>query len=340
VSRTSIKVLGGSLAVGLGASALAALGAPAYAATGTTDTSTIRATTVTNTGSPPSWFDSGLASPENPGPHRTASLTAVAVGPDVEFTLNLSKGPTSPAAPVTEKYNLDAFVRLDGAANSGGTRFAGPGSDVDAASNTVLFPGGVVIKGKFLNAGLGDHTLTLSRLMLDIDGIAGGGLGGEPSLFDTFYTAGTTREEILDNPVDWPLSTTVTVASAPVADKTKPVAKVSKPKKKAAKKGKSWKTIKGTLTDDRGAKDARVKLVAKTKTGWTFFNGTKYKAVKGKKKALKKAKTLVAVPNAKGAWKVKVGTKAPKGKLTVQYWGTDLAGNVSKKKKLTQKITK
>jgi hypothetical protein len=141
----------------------------------------------------------------------------------------------------------------------------------------------------------------------------------------------------------WTLSAEPSVV-APAEDTTAPTVKLDKPGKKAAVKAKSWKKIKGTVTDSgtaaSGPKDVSATFVVKTTDGdWKFFNGKKWKAAKNKKKALAKAKVLRDGTVSSGNWSIKA--KAPaKGKLTVTYWAADDAGNTAKKKTVTQKITK
>jgi hypothetical protein len=139
-------------------------------------------------------------------------------------------------------------------------------------------------------------------------------------------------------------SVTVTkpaVVNPPAKDTAAPVVKVTKPAKKKAVKGKSWKKIKGSVTDTgSGPKSVSIKLVVKTDGGWKFFNGKKWKNAKNKKQALKKAKTLTDKSVSSGKFSIKVKKKAVKGKLIVQYWGVDVAGNTAKKKTISQKITK
>jgi hypothetical protein len=356
---TSTKKLGAAgLAAALAAGSLAAMAAasPANAASGTT--AGIHGMTANSVGYV--WFDDGAAAvipskPASTGTPRNIEFTATPSGADIDFKVVLSKGPNNSFNPLgAGTYSVDALVRLDGAPNTRGDRYQGP-TGAAVGANADVFPGGTIIEGTIPRAGVGTHKVTLTDLVLNIQGSEPGSASGwnlsDPyGGFDTFYN---TNAEAFTSPKDWNLSETVVVSEAAPVDKVKPAVKISKPKKKAAKKGKTWTVVNGTISDALSGPDrVEVSLVSKLKIAkkaskkvkakkWAFFNGKKYKAVKTKKLANKKAakNVLVAIPGLNGKWKAEPGVKAPKGKLIVKATGYDKDGNKSVKK-LSQKVTK
>jgi 5'-nucleotidase len=122
------------------------------------------------------------------------------------------------------------------------------------------------------------------------------------------------------------------VAADPITvtvDATGPVVTVKKPK--AAAKVKSWRTVKGTVTD-AGVGVASVAMVAIQKRDgkWFAYSGATKKWTKAgtKGKAWKKAVAAAATVD-KAAWSVRLNGLR-KGRLELRATGTDLVANASK----------
>jgi hypothetical protein len=234
-------------------------------------------------------------------------------------------GPGSGTPPNIVEQAIHQVVLLGDATVATSTTTAVEGSAI-AFAGTNYYPGEQVAVS---TTGAGNPAVAA---VADATGaIAGNVLAGAPATVNVTATGiGSAVQS----------ATSVVVTAKPIVpDTTAPVVKVDKPSKKKAVKGSTWKTVKGTITDAAPA-NVKVKAVVKTGKGWKFYNGKKWKSAKNKKAALKKAKVLTDSSVTTGKWNVKIKKAAPVGKLTVQYWGADTAGNTSAKKSLSQKIKK
>ncbi len=322
--RLAPRLIAGATAAALGAAALAAA-TPALAAT--TTTATIMGSPLVNVGT--SWYDTGESTPTNPGPSQDVKLTATQSGANVKVTVEIDAGPhAGPIAISAGNYQLDAFVRLDGSANVRGKHFNGPVGTNNVAAHTTTFASGVVIKGTFKNVKPGQHTLTLTDLMMDSVGPTSGGLDDDPQGFDVFYNPGTTYAQITGG-TDWALST-----SLAVVDTTGPKVSLTKPNKPT--KVASWTTLKGKSTDQSGVKSVKVKLTEKRGKSSYYYTGKTWKKASSAKKAKASAKTVNTSLKNSGSWSLKVkGLKS--GTLDIHYWGVDKIGEKSSVKNYTTK---
>jgi 5'-nucleotidase len=320
------RTLAAGMAAAMVCGTVGALSATTAANAATGSTATIHGQPVNAAGLV--WYDSGTTGPTNTGTPRTASLTAAQSGADIRFTVALSAGPnaTSFSGFAANSYRLDAYVRLDGTANTRGTRFAGTVGTAVVPAGGTTYAAGARITGTFKNARLGSHTLTLTDLLLDSTSASAGGGFGTPTGFDTFYNPSTAPSVTR---ADWALKQAVSVV-----DRTAPVVKVSKLKSKASK----VKAIKGTIRDDlAGPRSVTIQVVEKRGSKWYAYKGKKWVKKASKAKAFKAAKKLTDKSVSSGAWSIKV-KKVKKGTISVKYSGLDKAGNRSKVKTYSKKL--
>jgi hypothetical protein len=117
-----------------------------------------------------------------------------------------------------------------------------------------------------------------------------------------------------------------------VKDVTKPVVSI----KALNSKAKKVKKVTGTISDAQsGPKSVTVSLIQKRGKKTFAYNGKKWVSGPTLKKANTKAKKITVASS--GAWSVTV-KKVKKGKITVTYFGTDKAGNVSAPKKYSKAL--
>jgi hypothetical protein len=145
--------LAAGLAAALAAGALSAVGIAAPA----------QATAVTLSGSPSN--QAGLSAYGTPD----ITIDAVQDGADVDVTVSISQGPTTPvfAGFAANSYRLDAFVRMDGAATDRGVLATGVVGTVAVAPNSLSYPTGTTASVTFPNVSAGAHTFTVTDLVAD-----------------------------------------------------------------------------------------------------------------------------------------------------------------------------
>ncbi|WP_433828244.1 ExeM/NucH family extracellular endonuclease [Actinoplanes sp. CA-015351] len=132
---------------------------------------------------------------------------------------------------------------------------------------------------------------------------------------------------------------TVTVGVVTVlSDCFKPEARISEPRNDD--RASSWQSVSGTAYDlGTGVASVSVELIQERSGKWYYFTGTTWVKASSERDAAAKAATVSTVPDAKGGWTVKTAG-VEKGTLEIAYWAEDKAGNSSKSKTYTVRITK
>lgn len=210
------KSLAAGLAAALVGSAVSVIGlaAPAQAATGST---------AGLNGSPTNKIG---AVPYN----ATGDITVTAVqdGADVDVTVTVGTGPNNPVSQgEAGTYRLDGLLRVDGTGNTrGAVHMIGTVGDAVVPVDTKYYPTGTTLTATIPGLGGGDHTFTLTDLIMDSNGgSSGGAFAATPAGytgFDAWYNRGTTTAAIVDASGDYaPVGPTETLnVVAPAASIT------------------------------------------------------------------------------------------------------------------------
>ncbi|MDI6098664.1 ExeM/NucH family extracellular endonuclease [Actinoplanes sp. NEAU-A12] len=102
----------------------------------------------------------------------------------------------------------------------------------------------------------------------------------------------------------------------------------------------SWQTLTGTVSDKgAGAAYAKAKVVQERSGKWYYYAAGTWTKASSERDAEAKAAVLSATLDAKCGWSIAL-TGVERGKLRISYWAEDRAGNDSKVRVHTARVTK